>query len=137
VAVIIWLEDGRDLYAPNVGIRGMYACIAEQISNDFQDLKNWLFDMSKRCAPFLDMDIRGLTETHRKEFWRAAEVAFEVMLKTYNNILERPYAYPAHCLKWLLDLHRSIESGEPPEISKDFDGEMIDLNDLWPDDTVS
>ncbi len=138
MAAIIILEDGRAFMGSNLGVTAMLSLMADQVSSNRPKLALWLADMSDRCAPFLDFDVRGLTSEDRAEFWAAAQRAFSALEAKHGpGFLEHENAYSANCLDKLLRMHRSIEAGQPPLILSDFDephpfdGQVIDLDFLW------
>ena len=138
MAAIITLEDGRSFYGSTLGVGGALCLIAKQVAQVYLPLKQWLEDMSDRCAPFVDFDIRGLVPEHRQVFWCACERAFEQLEQGFGpELLSHENAYAANALDRLLRMHRSTEAGEPPEALNDlsdvksFDGEPINLGDLW------
>lgn len=137
MAAIIKFEDGRAIYSSTLGTAAGLELIAGAIDENEQKLKIWLSDVSDRCAPFLDFDLRGLTEQHRTVFWHAADSAFRSLVTNNPDILDAPNAFSARFLNRLLAMHQSVLSGEPPQALSDFqevfefDGQMIDLDELW------
>jgi len=112
----------------------MLTMVAEQISDEFADLRTWLADKAKRPAPFLDMDLGGLDPPSRAEFYKAAGRAHSAKLREDPTFEERSHGL--YNLGRLLAMRASIERGEPPLALSDFDEVLEscgpeDLSEMW------
>lgn len=138
MAAIILLEDGRGLYGSSLGVSSMLALISEEISLSSLRFKSWLIDKSNRLSPFMDFDLRGISEADRIEFWVSAERALKKLAYEYGIESSWPEnLYSGHLLLRLLAMHKSITAGESPSSlndmsdSKMFDGVNEDLDEIW------
>lgn len=136
MTAFIRLDDGRCLWRSNVIMASLYSRVSDQVSADHPRLKRWLRDLSDRCAPFTDIDIRGLVESDRVEFYAAASKAAH---DKYSGVK----GGSTEALEMLLRMKESIDRGEPPLTLSDFnqimefDGTMEDLDQLWSDEEHS
>jgi hypothetical protein len=138
VAVIIILDDGRSFEGSTLEIGGVLSLIADELTEDQLTLKKWLLDMSERVSFFADFDMRGFVEPDRDAFWQAAERALSHIFEKRGPLaLDASNAYAANCLNRMLKEKAGILAGEPPSkgmVVSSFDGEMIDLKELWCDE---
>lgn len=81
---MLYLEDGRVLWRSNMGYCGMLDLIAIEISSTQLKLRRWLADMADRTPPFCEIDLRGLSNEHRQEFWLAAMRALVVLERRHG-----------------------------------------------------
>jgi hypothetical protein len=140
MAAIIKLDDGRLFRGSNLGTGGMLYLISSEVSDSHSRLRQWLADVSNRCAPFMDFDTRGLPEADRAEFWRAAEAALATLASRQPLIQEQSHA--AECLIRLIQMNRHRVFGDPlpPTCDSDdydprpFDGRMVDMDQIWNND---
>lgn len=143
MSAFLVLEDGSALYRPNLGYASMLHLIADEAGNLHPRLRVWLTDIAGRPSPFNEIDLRGLTEELRKEFWATAERAAARLIECYGpDVAEWPEnSYGGESIMHLMRLHTSIESGEPPSALNDldgvtaFDGKFADLEEIWGDTT--
>ena len=132
MAAIITLDDGRPFRGSSFGTDGMLFLIGEEVSPTHESLKRWLPDKGRRCSPLQDFDIRGLTAADRQEFWRAARAAVDSLRTRIGpDFADMENAFAAKCLVHLLELKQSIDRSETPKEAIPFNGELIDLDDLW------
>ena len=120
-----------------LGVTGALDLIADE-AGERPALARWLSDMSHRCAPFVDFDIRGLSEYDRIVFWSAAERALKALAEKWGpGFLEIENMWSGNVLNDLLEMRKRILAGEPASKLSDFkvvfkfDGQPIDLNELW------
>jgi hypothetical protein len=138
MAAILTLEDGRSIYSSALGMSGMYSLIAKQVQRSNIPFANWLENVSDRPAPFLDFDLRGLENSDRELFYSAAYAAFEELERLHGkDVCTRETAFSARSLARLIEFHKSIKAGEPPESCNDlsscreYDGKKIDFLEIW------
>jgi hypothetical protein len=131
------LDDGRGFWRSNLTMSGVYHRIALAIDDSHSQFKRWLFDMSNRCAPCMDFDLRGLPKECRLEFHRAAKVAFEQLTSEANA--GRVPQNTVDPLQTLVRMKESMDRGEPPLTLSDdehvqrFNGFDVDLDEIWDD----
>lgn len=112
MAAILTLDDGRDFHTSNVAISGAYFLMARELG-DRPRLRLWLFDLSRQCAPYFDVDLRALAAEDRELFWSAAKRAFDaVAARSEPGFLDQPDSRVANCLNRLLEEKESIDRGE-------------------------
>ncbi|WP_167237013.1 hypothetical protein [Massilia genomosp. 1] len=138
MSAAVTLADGRAMWRSHLGVSSMLWLIANETRAD--QLRRWLFDVSDRPGGYLDIDIRGLAPHDQEEFWSAAQRALTMLAEKHGpRFLEREHAHGANCLASLLAMRRREVAGEPPLSLSDYaevlpwDGEKIDLSDLWSD----
>lgn len=141
MAAILLLEDGRALDRSNLGYCGMLQLISQDVADSHLKLRVWLADKSERTSPFCEIDVRGLADSDRDEFWAASKRAYAALVERHGP--ESSWAnnmYAGESLSHLLKMHRSVEAGEPPSAMNDlhravdFSGISEDLDELWRDD---
>lgn len=74
-AGIIKLDDGRDLYASNMGLGGALERIARSVSDIDARFARWLLDVSQRTGGLMDFDLRGLSAASWSAFWAGVDRA--------------------------------------------------------------
>ena len=132
------LEDGRGFWHSTVVMAGVYHLIAAAVDESHAKFKRWLEDMSKRPVPFMDFDLRGISEWDREEFYRAAKVARDKLLVEINaGCISADAIEP---IETLVRMKESMDRGEPPQSLSDdkevqvFRGFVCDLDEIWEDD---
>lgn len=81
MAAILLLEDGRGLNRSNLGYCGMLHMISLEVSDSHAKFRAWLADMAERTPPFCEIDLRGLADEHRQEFWYASQRALAKLIE--------------------------------------------------------
>lgn len=113
MSAILYLDDGRSCWGSNIAASGVYFLVAREVRRP--RLRLWLFDLSEQCAPFFDIDTRALSREDRKEFWAAAQRAFdELVARLGPGLLDRPNSWTADLLHRLLEEKDNIARGVPP-----------------------
>jgi hypothetical protein len=140
MAVLITLEDGQELYISNLAADGMLWLISEQVSNDHLKLRRWVADVSKRPAPYIDFDVRGFSPADRVEFYAAAQLALDKLLRADPNALEKGGSIEA--LATLMGMKQGMDRVHPSALSnpaevRSFYGEPIDLSQIWFEDETA
>ena len=131
MAAIVTLDDGRAFYASNAQISGAYYQIGKAVC-DRPRLRHWLLDLSERCAPFFDIDVRGLESADRDEFWRAAKRAYEEAPSRHEDKeIEFQTSASTYCVGRLLEEKAKIDAGEPPEDLSPYEIRRMDIDDVW------
>jgi hypothetical protein len=125
MAGIVVLEDGSDIYTSNMGLGGALAAIGEAIPDIDARLSRWLLDVSERCAPFMDFDLRGLSADSRRSFWIGVDRAYA---KGADWDLDASFS-PSVAVVRLFHERRDVQ-GFP--FSENVD--PIDLDEIWSDD---
>ena len=122
MAGFITLEDGNDVYASNMGLRGALESIAAKTLRLDENLSRWLDDVSKRGAGVMDFDLRGLNPDRRKIFWLGVFLAYKGFKRWDQNTAFSP---AVATIRMLYDERAarkaSVVSAVPP----------IDVTDLW------
>jgi hypothetical protein len=143
MTAILVLEDGRQFRGSSMAIDGVLTLASREIDDKNAKLRRWLADKANRPAPFQDFDLRGLDEIHRAVFWHACARALSRLEQKHGAVSDLPENHwTAYTLARFMEVHRSIEAGEPPPATDDsdpvraFDGRYEDLDDIWePDET--
>ena len=143
MAAILTLDDGRIFEASNIMISGAYYHIGMQVA-ERPRLRNWLLDLSTQCAPFFDIDIRGLEPEDREEFWKAVRRAIPALVELHGpEILEFERSPSAWCVQAMLQEKDKMDAGEPGERSirpwlpaiPDEGMCPVDLDSVWHSET--
>ena len=128
------LDDGRALVRSSIGVSGALSLIAQQMTDEFAELKVWLLDVSDRPNGFASVDLRGLSAAHRTHFHAAARAACCELSADASVAGSGSPTY--HVLTDLVRMLDSMDRGEPPDtpptdIVRDNVPEPADLNQIW------
>ena len=74
MAAIVIRQDGLLVHASTVAMEAALLAISREVSPGRLTLKQWLADVARRPAPFMDFDVRGLPPAKEEGghcyFWR-------------------------------------------------------------------
>lgn len=129
------LEDGRTWWASTINMANVLSEISESLKNSNPEFSRWLSDKSDRPAPFMYFDLRGLPAECIDQFYVAAEESYSRLSSKYKEEFSTS-SYGVSFYR-LIKMHNHIKSGGSPSEFNDFDrviefdGELIDFNELW------
>lgn len=129
------LEDGRVWCASTIVVANVLYEIGTELLNNNPQLSRWLIDLSDRPAPFMHFDIRGLTSQDTSDFYLGAINAFKrLSIKHGNDWLNSSFGAS---FNKLIQMHHKIKAHDLPEeftdseVINNYNGELINLNELW------
>lgn len=127
-----YLDDGREIWRSSLAICGGLSLISRHArESDF--LWRYLFDKSRKCNPFLSLDVRLLTENDQQVFWRAVNKAYAELVGIHGiEGLEAPNSYSYRFLHDLVAAHIEIKAGViVPDASNKVRDYLNDLDQIW------
>ncbi len=125
MAGIIKLDDGSDIYASNMGVAGALERIGHSVFDIDARLSRWLLDVSQRTAPFMDIDLRGLSVASRIAFWTGVDRACESVVEWDQ---EASYSPSVEVIRFLHE-KRGVQGAVSDEPVLE-----IDLGEIWFDE---
>jgi len=127
MSTIITLDNGRQIGGPTGSMGHMLELIADELPEEFLQMKRWLLDNAERCAPCMDFDVRGFPIEARAAFWSAARQAAGKITSEYAES-----NWAGNRILLLLRMYDGIEPLEEGEDLKPYDEcQEVDFAELW------